>query len=164
MSDDDMVDMDEERTIPMVRPRMEDLNQFFRQQDYTRYTPQAVSMMLALLRQYDPSNPPERRVQYCQMQFSHLPDGGGTSNMAQRRVLTHAGDRLIGYNLVDKHFRDVATNGRIKLTDPGGYPLPLTSEQERSLSQAEARDVGVFADTQPSAGQSTTTNADNDRD
>ncbi len=155
MSDDDMVDMDEERTTPIVRPRMEDLNQFFRQQDYTRYSPQAVSMMFALLRQYDPSNPPERRVQYCQMQFSHLPDGGGTSNTAQRRVLTHAGDRLIGHNLVDKHFRDVATNERIKLTDPGGYPLPLTSQEERLLSQAEVRGVGVFADTQPSAGQGT---------
>ena len=136
---------------------MEDLNQFFQEQDYTRYSPQAVSMMFALLRQYNPSNPPGRRVQYCQTQFSHLPDGGGTSNMAQRRVLTHAGDRLIGHNLVDKHFRDVATNDRIEPTDPGGYPLLLTREQERLLSQAEVRGAGVFADTQHSAGQGTTT-------
>ncbi len=37
----------------MVRLTMVDLNEYLRQQDYTEYSPQAVMMMFALLRQYD---------------------------------------------------------------------------------------------------------------
>ena len=88
MSDDDLVDMDEERVVPMDRPTMADLKQFLRQQDYTEYSPQAMIMMFTLLRQYDPRSPPERQVGYCQMQLSHLSDGGSAGNTTQRKVFT----------------------------------------------------------------------------
>ena len=80
-------------------------------------------------------------------------------NTAQRRVLTHAGDRIIGHNLIDKHFRDAPINKRIKPTDPGGYPLPLVNTRALLLSQAGLQGAGVFAGTQASAGQGTVINA-----
>ncbi len=85
---------------------------------YETLSPQAVLMLQTFLRSYDPTQPLERRAQYCQMQLSHLPDGGGqgAAGVAQRRVMTHFEDRVIviGHNLLEHHFLDVPNDDRIK--------------------------------------------------
>ena len=73
-------------------------------------------MMSTFLSCYDPRKPPERVAQYCKMQSSHQATGGGAgaAGMAQRRVLTHTEGRVIGHNIVGKHFMDVDNEERIK--------------------------------------------------
>ena len=85
--------------------------------------------------------------------------GGGAYNTAQRRVITHTGNRIIGHNLIDKLFLDVPSGEKIKPTDPKGYPLPFAKTRKLMLSQAGALGVGACADTQASAGQGVVTGA-----
>ncbi len=93
---------------------------------YESLPPAAAFMMSTFLSCYDPRQPPERMAQNCQMQFSHQANGGGggTAGVAHRRVLTHTEGRVIGHNLVEKHFMDVDNEDRIKQKDAGGYELP----------------------------------------
>ena len=129
MEDDEVIDMEEEAppTNP-VHPTYQYINDFL----YETSSPPAALMLQTFLRSYDPAQPPERRAQYCQMQLSLLRDGRsqGAPGVAQRRVMTHFEDRIIGHNLVDHRVMDVANDDRIKQKDEGGYPLPLQPTED----------------------------------
>ena len=103
MSEDEMVDMEEEP------PNPDELSGIYKRLfdfPYESLSPQAAAMLYAFLQSYDPSLPPERQAQYSQIQVSHLPDGGGcgATGIAQRRAITHVNGRVIGHNLLQKHF------------------------------------------------------------
>ena len=49
-----MIDMEQDVEPPITRPTMRELNEYLQNQDYTQFAPQAVMMMFALVRQYDP--------------------------------------------------------------------------------------------------------------
>ncbi len=123
MEEEEIIDMEEEM-VPeprQVHPLYQRLFDFPNES----LPPAAALMMSAFLSCYDPRQPPERLAQYCQMQFSHQANGGGAgaAGVAQRRVLTHTEGRVIGHNLVEKHFMDVDNEDRIKQKDAGGYEL-----------------------------------------
>ncbi len=65
MEDDEMIDMEQDVEPPITRPTMRELNEYLQSQDYTQFSPQAVMMMFALVRQYDPRTIPEDQVPYC---------------------------------------------------------------------------------------------------
>ena len=134
-----MIDMEQDMEPPINRPTMRDLNEYLQSQDYTQFSPQAVLMMFALVRQYNPRIIPEDQVRYCQMQFSFLPDGGGTGSVRHRRMITHTGDRAIGHNLIDHHFTQVRPDDRIRQTDPAGYPLPFANTEEFLAAERRER-------------------------
>ncbi len=115
MEDEDMIDMEQEVHAPIVGLTVQELSEYLQGLDYSRYSPQALTMIRALAQQYDPAKPPDRQVQYCQMQFSSLADGGGTGSVLHRRVITHTGDRVIGHNLAEQHFTEVLPSARIHL-------------------------------------------------
>ena len=124
MEDDEIIDMEEEEqpTVQEVHPVYRRLMDF----QYETLPPAAALLLYTFLQCYDPEEPSERRAQYCQMQFSREPNGGGSgaAGVAQRRVITHTEDRVIGHNIVEKHFMDVENEDRIKQKYAGGYDLP----------------------------------------
>ena len=136
-----MIDMEQDKEPPIKRPTMRDLDKYLRGQDYTQFSPQAVLMMFAsvCLRKYDPRIPPQDQTQYCQMQFSFLPDGVGTGSVRHRRMITQTGDRIIGHNLIDHHFTQVRPDDRIRQTDPAGYPLPFANTDEFLAAERRER-------------------------
>ncbi len=121
MSGDEMVDIEEEPPNPdelsEVCKRLFDF-------PYESLSPQAAVMLYAFLQSYDPNLPPERQAQNIQFQFSHLPDGGGSgaAGIAQRKASTDVNGRVIGHNLLQKHFLDVSNDDRIKQNDANLIP------------------------------------------
>ncbi len=122
--EEEIIDMEEEMEMETseVKPVYRRLLDF----PYESLPPAAALMMSTFSNCYDPREPPERMAQYCQMQFSHQANGGGAgaAGVAQGRVLTHSEGRVIGHNIVHKHFMVVDNEDRIKQKDSGGYELP----------------------------------------
>ncbi len=132
MSDEEeIIDMEEDTPLP---PEFDPIYQRLFDFPYESLSPQAATMVYALLQSYDPQLPAERRAQYSQLQLSHLPDGGGlgVAGTTQRKVITHTRGRIIGHNLREKHFMDVTNEDRIKQNEARSYPLPRKpSTQDR---------------------------------
>ncbi len=145
-----MVDMEQDLEPPILRPSMQEVNEYLQTQDYTQFSPQAVMMMYALVRQYNPSVRPEDQAQYCQMQFSILSDGGGTGSVRHRRMITHTGDRIIGHNLIDHHTQ-VRADDRIRQSDLAGFPLPFANLDEFMAKERRKREAENAANAQAPA-------------
>ncbi len=124
-----MVDMEEEPSNP---DELSDIYKRLFDFPYESLSPQAAAMLYAFLQSYDP----ERQAQYSQIQVSHLPDGGGSgaTGIAQRRAITHVNGRVIGHNLLQKHFLDVANDDRIKQNDTNSYPLPKQPTTQQRIN------------------------------
>ncbi len=113
-------------------PTSEELSEVYKRLfdfPYESLSPQAAVMLYALLQSYDPQLPPETQAQYSQIQLSQLPDraGPGAVGIAQMRAIAmaHGNGRVIGHNLLQKHFLCVTNDERrIKQSDSASYPLP----------------------------------------
>ncbi len=142
MDDDEVIDM--EKDVPPPNP-VHPTYQYILDFPYETLPPQTALMLQTFLRSYDPAQPLKRRAQYCQMQLSHLPDGGGqgAAGVAQRRVMIRFENRVIGHNLQDHHFLDVSNDDRIKQKDHGSYPLPNqpTHQEKREYVINKSREM-----------------------
>ncbi len=143
IDDEEVIDMEEDVLPPNpVHPTYQYILDF----PYGTLSPQAALMLQTFLRSYDTAQPPERRAQYCQMQLSHLPDGGGqgASGVAQRRVINHFENRVIGHNLLEHHFLDVPTDDGIKQKDESSYPLPNQPTQDEKREHVISRNRAML--------------------